>query len=277
MQASEIPSSSLFTSNDYRQYVRDRLTKPEYGGKRGEKSRFATAIGCQGPYLTLVLADEAHLTMEQAEEANSYFGHTADESDFFLNLVEYGRSGTRNLKQRLQRRLQTLRDQQLNLKSRLRLNKQIAEEDQAAYYASSLPATLHALLSVPQYSSAVEAARALNHSLAQVTEVCNQLVRIGVYKIESHRYVLNQASVHLGQASQYLTQHHINWRLEAIKHIQKKNPSQLHYSSVVSLSHEDRQKLHELFIQTIQTKKEIVRKSKEESVSAVCLDFFTLV
>ncbi len=48
----------------------------------------------------------------------------------------------------------------------------------------------------------------------------------------------------------------------------------LHYSSVVSVSETDAEKIHELLIQTLQSVREIVRDSPEEKLRSFCMDWF---
>jgi hypothetical protein len=72
-----------------------------------------------------------------------------------------------------------------------------------------------------------------------------------------------------------ISKHHINWRLQAIRSLERKDmDGVLHYSSVVTISKKDVIEIKSLLVKAIESSKAIVRDSKEEELHSLCLDFF---
>src|SRR5437660_270087 len=108
---------SLFEYRDYKAYLRDLLSQMPAQGY-GVRSKLAQALRCQVAYVSQVFNKEIHFSLEQAEELNRFFGHSHEESDYFLLLVQSARAGTRALKDRIQAQLEQRRKTHLNLKDR---------------------------------------------------------------------------------------------------------------------------------------------------------------
>jgi len=54
-------------------------------------------------FVSQILNEVSIFSLEQAEGLNSLLGHSADESDFFLLLVQCGRAGTHALRKLVSR------------------------------------------------------------------------------------------------------------------------------------------------------------------------------
>lgn len=84
--------------------------------------------------------------------------------------------------------------------------------------------------------------------------------------------------IHLGNDSSLISKHHTNWRIQAIRSLDREDRTQqnedLHYSSVVSLSAADVLKIKAMLVETIESFNATVAPSKEELVQCLALDFF---
>src|SRR4051812_4695342 len=109
----------VFQFDDYKAYLNERLDDPARGGGRGSRSRLSAAMGCQTAYTAQVLKGGAHLSLEQAEAANEFLGHSEEEGAFLLLLVQLARAGTLKLRQRFHREVEKTRRARLLLKNRL--------------------------------------------------------------------------------------------------------------------------------------------------------------
>ena len=90
------------------------------------------------------------------------------------------------------------------------------------------------------------------------------------------RYSIGKARIHLGADSPLIARHHINWRLQAMRALEKGERENLHYSSSVSISHEDFSKIREILVRAIESVKEVVRPSPEEKAACFAMDWFEI-
>jgi len=79
-------------------YVFDQLAPK--GSQRGERSRLALALNCQKAFISQVLADRAHFSVEHAIQIAQFLELDAHETDFFLLLVHLARSANNDARSR---------------------------------------------------------------------------------------------------------------------------------------------------------------------------------
>ncbi len=69
----------------------------------------------------------------------------------------------------------------------------------------------------------------------------------------------------------------MNWRIKAIENLEKNISSEgLHYSSVITLSNADFEKISEVLIQAIEMNKITIKDSSSEIPACFNIDFFKL-
>ncbi len=78
---------TIFDYKDYRKYVEMKL--PITGAKRGVRTRLAMALSCQTAFISRVLHEEAHFSLEHAVVINRFLIHTDEESNFFILMIQY--------------------------------------------------------------------------------------------------------------------------------------------------------------------------------------------
>src|SRR5687768_11246698 len=95
---------TVFDYRDYKKYLNDFIKNQASGG-HGYRSKIAEALRCHITYISQVLNKDAHFSLEQADELNSFLGHTKDESHYFLLLVQVARAGTHSLRSKFQEQI----------------------------------------------------------------------------------------------------------------------------------------------------------------------------
>ena len=83
--------------------------------------------------------------------------------------------------------------------------------------------------------------------------------------------------VHLNRESPLIRQHHTNWRISAIQSLMNDDRSDLHYSTLSTLSKVDVEKLRAEMVQMIENYVATVKPSKEELMYGFNLDFYNLI
>ena len=242
----------------------------------GKQSELAQAMKCNSAYLSRVMSGRAELSLEQGYLANSYLGHTETESEYFLLLIQYARAGTAALKSYFKRKLQSAREDNLNLGKRLKALKTITEPQQAKYYSAWYYSAIHVATSVSTLQTSDSLCAFFRLPKRIVNEALSFLVEANLVTREGDKYEIASTHIHLGDTSPHRIQHHTNWRMKTIEVIQQQSPSDVHYSSVVTLSHEDIEKAKEIAVEAIEKIRNLIKTSKEETVICYGFDFFKL-
>lgn len=268
----------LFLCDDYKEYLNLRLDDPAQNGGRGSRSRMAEAIGCQTAYVAQVLRGTAHFNLEQGELINDFLSHTDEQGSFFLLLIQYQRAGIAKLKNRFHRQMLDIRDARMALKNRLGVKQSLKERDQVLYYSSWHYSAIHAIVSIPGFQTVDKIAAALSLEPKIVAEALEFLLQSGLLK-ETRKasktlLEVGNTRIHLGNDSPLISKHHINWRLQGIRSVEKRRPEDLHYSSVFSISRKDALRIREGLIEHIKSVKAVIKDSPEEELHSFSLDLF---
>ena len=88
------------------------------------------------------------------------------------------------------------------------------------------------------------------------------------------RLVPTSKYLFISKESPFIVQHHGNWRMQALQSVRKARSGDLHLSMVVSLSEKDARRLQRRISEFIEEISETIKKSTEEKLMAVGIDFF---
>lgn len=267
--------NSIFEYSDYKAYLRDWLERPG-GSSRGERTRLAEAVRCHNGYVSQVLNGAAHFSLEQAEAINHHLGHGKDQGGYFLLLVQAARAGTPGLRAHFTEQMKALVEKQFVLKDRLKFQKTLTREDQATFYSSWHYGAIHVLVSVPGCHTEKGISDYLGLPLTKVTAVLDFLTSVGLIARKDGRYEIGARHIHLENDSPMISKHHTNWRLQAIHSLDRARQGDLHYSSVITASHEDSVRIREILVRAIEEVRGVVRQSRDEGAFSYAIDFFGL-
>jgi len=269
----------LFSASDYRSYLKEWIAERP-GKGRGQISALAKTARCAPAYFSRVLLGQADLSQEQAYAIQSVLGHSPDEAQFFILLLDRDRAGDVAWRAFCDRRLTAAREARTDLQKRFKSAGTLSREAQAVYYSSAHYAAIHASISVPELQAVPALEKLFRLPAGRILEVLQFLAETGLAVEDKGRWKIGNNRLHLGRDSTLIRQHHTNWRLEALKSLDRGKGAQglddLHYSSVVTVSREDAHKLRELWIRALEEFNQAVAPSPEETVRALVIDFFGL-
>lgn len=234
----------------------------------------ARALKCQSTYISQVLYDRAHLSLEQAELLGDFLGHSREEAHYFLLLVQRDRAGTKRLEHYFTDQIEEILARRLVLTERLGSKNQLSKEDQSIYYSSWHYSAVHVALTVPELRNAKAISQFFRIPLKRIGDVLEFLCQSGLTKKTGSEYLVGDVQIRLGNSSHNIIKHHTNWRNQAVESLDREHPTDLHYSGVVSLSREDVVKIKNQILEFIKDTIGTIRKSKEETVYSYCIDFF---
>jgi uncharacterized protein (TIGR02147 family) len=261
---------SIFDYSDYKTYLEARIRLEG----RGAKSRLAAALRCHVAYISQILNDSAHLSLEQAHAANAYFAHGAEEADFHLLLVLRDRAGTADLRHHYQKKVDEALRERERLRNALQYKRTLNRAEQTTYYSAWYYAAVHILLTIPEYRSRDRIARHLGLAPEQVSQALEFLEAAGLAVRSGSNFRAGDANLHVGDDSPMMRLQHEHWRLRAIHALDRTDREELHYSSVISLAEEDLPRVRKILLEAIRQIREVVRPSPEEVAYCYLLDLF---
>lgn len=267
----------IFTALTYKDFLNQQLDLASQTTK-GAKSALATAMACQTSYLSQVLHGDAHLSLEQAEKLAQHYALNASETEYLYLLIQHDRAGTSGLRLHFNRKMEQIHKDRLNLKNRVQASEEISKEEQSTYYSAWIYAAIHVILTIPEFRTLHEIAKKLNLSLEVTKNALDFLVNSGLAVKKKNEFHPSKKRMHLGHDSSMIIRHHTNWRLNSLQSLESKpqTTTDLHYSSVVSLSKADVIVIREKLLQEIQNTKNVIKKSDEEELFAFHVDFYGL-
>lgn len=267
----------IFSYKDYKAYLQALIASKPKGG-RGIRMAMAIAIGSPVSHISQVLGGKSQLSMEQAEGINEFYGHTPEEANFFLLLVQYARAGSQGLKKRLGNQIQQILEKRLVLKERLGVKTILSIEDQTTFYSSWIYGAIHVMLTIDKFQTKEAISHYLGISIQHTAEILEFLVSIGLaVQKENGHFTVGTSRIHLGNDSPMISKFHTNWRIKAISSMEKERLKEdLHYSSAITISEADMMRIKGLLVKNIEEIKAIIKDSKEEGVHCFSLDFFRI-
>ncbi len=271
-------SQNLQTVFDFRDYKKYLLfvESDEQRGIKAFRSKLSVAISCQAAYVSQVFNGDGHFSLEQAILMNSFLSHDRKEAHFFILLVQYARAGNLNLKSYFNDQIEEAEKERSVLKTRFGVKNTLSEEDKAIYYSQWYFAAIHVLVTISNFQNIEQISKRLSIDNHQVRRALAFLESVELIKNDGGKFSIGKTRIHLGQDSTFIGLHHSNWRLKSLDYTRQEKPENLHYSSVITISEEDRIVLRKMILDCIDEFKKIVRDSKEQDVFAFNADFFRL-
>lgn len=264
---------SIYAYKSYKSYILDRIHQEPYEG-RGMRRKLSTAIGCQLAYISLVLGGDRDFSVEQAEACARFLGLGQDETEYFVWLVEWERAGSQGTKTFFGRLLDQKREQYLQLKKRMDITREFEDVDKAVYYSDYLYAAIHMATTIPSLRTPQAIAKRLNEPLERVIEVLDFLKNRQLIREEKGALLPGSQFVFIDRSSPFVSQHHRNWRMQAIRNASTRDPKDLHLSLAVTMSEKDAGLLRARIAEFIEEISGVIKASPEEKLMSIGIDFF---
>lgn len=267
------PQKNIFSFQRYKDCL---IWLLEHSQSKGQKSRLALFMHCQPAYLSRVMNGDAHLSLEQGEAVARYFVLNKAETLYFLSLLGEERSGTQELKKFWQRQKEQALTERLELKGRIESQMLLSEEDKTIYFSQWYYAAIHAAVSVRQLQTADALSKYFRLNPETTRSALNFLCATGLIAKDGPNYISGVTSLHLEKNSPLVGRHHLNWKIKSMEAVNQPKPSDVQYTSVVSLSKSDVEKVREIMFQAIESVRKVVSSSDNEILACYNFDFFDL-
>ena len=265
---------SVFDFDSYKEYLNWREQRWE---SRGFRHQLSQALDCQPSYVSQVLNDKNDFSLEQAAKCQELLGHSAQETHFFMLLLQLERAGTPLLEDYFRKQIRQIRDERKFLQNRLDHKAKLKKEDQHIYYSSHLYSLIHIALTIESLRTPTRLAEKFGLPLDTVREALEFLTSCGLAKEDkAGHFEVGPAQIHMGRESKIAVRHHANYRVKALENLDLANKLDLHYSTVVSYSENDWPQIREILVKALEDVQKVIKDSPAENVFVLNTDLFAV-
>ncbi len=264
----------LFEYDDYKSLVLDLVAHMPKKG-RGQMTKMAAHLNVHNVVLSQVYRGEKELSMEQAYDTAEYLGFSDLETEYFLLLVQKNRAGHYRLKAHFEERIKEARSKSMDLKKRLKQDKELTEETRAIFYSNWYYSGVRLSTDHPDVNTVDQISRRLDLPLSLVKKVVQFLIENKLCVKENNQLQMGPARIHIGSDSPLLSRHHLNWRLKSFDRMNKYDPrKELFFTGPYSLSEELVGKIRKELVETIDRLTKQVVESESETLACLNIDWF---
>jgi uncharacterized protein (TIGR02147 family) len=265
------PVIDLFKYDSYKAYVLDFVQQQT---RRGGFRRIALALRVNSSMISQVFRGTLHLSHEQAYALGEHIGLNPLEKEYFLLLVNRDRAGTPSLRQFYETLLSGVRARASNLSQRVSPHVVLNEEQRAVFYSDWTYSAIRLLSSIRGPNTIDMISEELRLPREKIRTVLDFLVRHGLCTEENGAYSIGLSKTYLEYGSPHLSRHHANWRLKAMEVHPVLKPSELAFSSPMTLSFDDFVRVRATLANTIEQVHRILEPSENEVLACLNIDWF---
>lgn len=265
---------TIFEYSDYKSFVLDRIQNMPKRG-RGELQRIATSLRMHSTTISQVFRGHKDLTREQAAGLCLHFGMTDLETDYFLNLVDLSRAGSKELTQITEKRLASIRSRAQNISDRITKDRVLSHAEKSEFYSNWYYSAIRLLTDLPEYRNVDRIAERLDLPLRVVNEALRFLLETGLCIDKSGSPEMGPKRTFIENTSPLIARHHTNWRLQSVERSTKIDLGRdLMLTAPMTLSNRDADKIRSLLLEVIEQAMKINTASPSEDLRCLCIDWF---
>ena len=236
--------------SDYREFVKETVRSMPKSG-RGEFIQIAKHLGIHTSTLSQVLSGVKQFTLDQACALADYFGLSDFETQYLLLLVNFERAGTPRLKSTLKKQMEQIKLSSKELSVIIPGKRTLSEEEKAVFYSNWFYPGIWAVTSIPGYQTREAISQYFKLPIKIVNRVVSFLVLTGLCNEEKFLLSPGTTYIHLESDSPFIGRHHASWRQKAIERHPLLSDSEIAYSSPMSLSREDAEKVRKQIVELV--------------------------
>jgi hypothetical protein len=245
------------------------------GKGRGEISRIADHLRVSPTLISHVLSGKKLLSIDQMGGLITYWGLGGIEADYLMFLLQCERAGTMSGKTYWRKKADEVKDKSYKLSNRIQSDKKLSEVEKSIFYSSPLYMMIRLFTSVGDYGkSLVEISQRFDLEITRCSEIMSFLVDSGVCNQKDARYFMGAQTILLEKASPHLVRYHADWRMRAIQRGEDLSDNELLFTSPISVSKHDFDRLREEAILFIKNFLKTVHASPAEEIACLNLDLF---
>lgn len=266
---------NVFEFSDYRNFIRTWIDEAKLA-KKSSLSKLAEVAQVHSTFLSHVLSGTKDLSLEQAALIGEHLEFTGIEQDYFFTLIQLDRAGNPVLKKYWQAKKKEIERSKNKLSRRFENHKILTEEQRATFFSSWVYSAVFTASAIEAGQTLDQLAQRFSLSRGQMQDIVSFLVQSGLCEEKKGVISIGQNHVHIKNDSPHVLKHHMNWRMKAFQKMDFREPSELFFTSPMSVAAKDFDILREKLNSSIQELIDIAKDSNAEEVVCLNIDFFRL-
>jgi len=260
----------VFGFENFREYIHRRIQALP-GRGRGENLKIAKDLRIHSTTWSQILSGKRGLGLDQACRLAAYFGLNRRETEYFILLAEMDQAESKALRQILRDRLERIKNEAPSAQET-----GLDDREQGIYYSNWQYGAVRLATLIPEYQTLDQIAEHFRLSLSAVRQIVDFLVSAGLCVETSGHILAGRRRTNVGLDSPHLDRHHMNWRIKALEAISRGDgPSELRYTSPMSVSEADVARVRSILINAIQEVDHIIDQSADEKLVGLNIDLFS--
>lgn len=245
-------------------------------GGHGYYRKIALHLDINSVMVSQIFKSDRNLTEEQALALTDLLGLSELATEYFILMVQFERAGTHRLKKRWELKMNHIRQQSQDLKTRITQDKELSDLAKTRFYSNWYYSGIRLATSLPDCNLPDQIAQRLQLSVQTVHDVLQFLVESGLCVHEDGVFKMGPQRTHLSQDSYLIGRHRQNWRTKATTRIDQPQKDDLFYSGPMSISKEGYNEFREELVHLVEKVTKLVVKSEPETLACLNLDWFKL-
>lgn len=241
---------------------------------RGQALKLSQALGVSSVVISQILKSDRHFTNEQALQVADFFGFDERATDYFIHLVSKERAGTHQLIQFHNQKINKIRSEETQVKSRMVKAHQLSDIENAKFYSNWFYSGVRLLSSINEFQTIDDIASYFQLSRSKVRDIVNFLVQLRLCVEENGEIKMGPSATYLDPSSVFANNHRRNWRLKALGKMTEPGGQDLFYTSPMSLSENDIKILRKEILAFVGEVSKRVNDSPSEKLACLNIDFF---
>ncbi len=264
---------SLYEYTDYKKFLNAWVeSQPKQG--HGEYRRIAMTLNISTTMISQVFKSTKHLSLEMACELCDYLSLEEDEIEYFLLLVDFQKSGSHKLSNRLMKQIKKRQERALKLENRIKKDLELSEEDKAVFYSSWIYTGISLMTDVEAYNNIAAISQRLNLPKNLIQKVVSFLLDKGLCVEKSGKLKMGPTNTHVGSSSLLTSKHHQNWRLLGFNKMIFEDEKHLFFTGPMVMSQVVADEIRARLPELVQEILKEVHPSKSEVVRCLNIDWF---
>jgi uncharacterized protein (TIGR02147 family) len=268
-------SLNVFEFNDYREFVRSWIEQAKLT-KSSSLSKLAEVAQVHSTFLSHVLSGSKDLSLEQAALIGEHLEFTGLEQDYFFALIHLDRAGNPVLKKYWLSKKKEIERSKNKLSKRFENHKSLTEEQRTTFFSSWVYSAVFTATAIDAGQTLDQLAVRFSLSRPQMQDIVSFLVQSGLCEEKKGVITIGQNHLHIKNDSPHVLKHHMNWRMKAFQKMDFREPTELFFTSPMSVAIKDFDILREKLNSSIQELIDIAKDSDAEEVVCLNIDFFRL-
>lgn len=268
-------STDIWSHTNYKSYIKAVFASMSNGG-RGQPKKLSEYLGVHSTLISQVIRGDKDFSDEQAIKVAEFLQLREIETDYFLHLVFYSKAGSVDLQKYHLSKIKKLKASGKSVGHRIGESSELSDDDKIRYYSDWRYVAVWLATSIEELRDVQSISEHLDIQRNIVQDILDFLISKGLCRKTENGVVMELKKIHIPASSPLVVNHHLNWRMKSLAFVQNVKKQELAFTSPLSISREDFEKVRGMVLKLIEDISEVVEKTEPEIIACLNIDHFMI-